>query len=245
MNRLENVLGVGLKLSESLRASLASYFEKCVCGYHYINDEPLKETSWEEVNALIFSHSQCDVTSQSGGSHKSGSDITCSLGRFSNKTTQYEKNKPMFKISSYRLSTYCSDKEPGTIETILQGINDKKNFDYYSILVRKQLEEKKMHNDWYIIHANYGPFHPNNYTWKPMLGQRGKKKDAVIGWETDVYEGSCMSITFSMSSQLWLDIMVTEELKKFIVASCVVDIGKLCDYVDLYNMFSHPQGAVV
>lgn len=241
MNR-EEEKGNVINLSSAQRANLVEMFEKCIEGYHFVNDEPLKETMWEEINAQILIHSNCIVNSQSGGSHKSGSDIECSLGRFSNKTTQYEKNKPMFKISSYRLSTYCSDKEPGDIQTILQGIHDKKNFDYYSILVRREIEGGKMQYDWYLIPAEYGPFSPNNYIWKPMIGQRGKKKDVVVGWETNEYEGSSMSITFSMSSQLWLDIHVNESLKKCIIASTVVNLGKVCDYVDIYNMFTPPQG---
>ena len=43
-----------------------------------------------------------------------------------------------------------------------------------------------------------------------------------------------MSITFSMSSQLWIHLNVTEEMKQFIVASAAYD-GKApeIDYITL------------
>ena len=32
-------------------------FKKAVTGYHYINSNPINETTWEDLNSLIFSKS--------------------------------------------------------------------------------------------------------------------------------------------------------------------------------------------
>ena len=47
-----------------------------------------------------------------------------------------------------------------------------------------------------------------------------------------------MSITFSMSSQLWIDINITDEVKKFIISSCKVNTGKKYNYIQLYEMLN-------
>jgi len=44
-----------------------------------------------------------------------------------------------------------------------------------------------------------------------------------------------MSITFSMSSQLWLDIVITDEMKQFVIASRTVNKGRKLNYIQLYN----------
>jgi hypothetical protein len=44
-----------------------------------------------------------------------------------------------------------------------------------------------------------------------------------------------MSITFSMSSQLWIDIAITEEMKQFIIGSARVQRGKKYNYIQLYE----------
>ena len=111
-------------MNASLLAKLATNFAKCVKGYHLINDDPIKEAPWENINAIILNASGCSVSSQSDGSHRSGADLNCSLGSFSNKSTQFEKNKGAFKVSSYRLTTVCSEKDAGNIENIIEEINN-------------------------------------------------------------------------------------------------------------------------
>ena len=71
-----------------------------------------------------------------------------------------------------------------------------------------------------------------------MYGQRGKKTGDQIGWKTNEINGSKMSITFSMSSQLWLTVSVTEELKSFIVGSFSVSKKTKLNYLQVYEMFS-------
>ena len=76
---------------------------------------------------------------------------------------------------------------------------------------------------------------PAAYTWHPKLGKIGKKKGAITGWKTNTLNGSSMSITFSMSSQLWIHVNVTEDMRKYVVGSCIVNCGKKYNYIQLYE----------
>lgn len=232
MTETNNSLDFSL-LEESLKM-LSDNFIKCVKGYHLINDDPIKETPWEDINAQVLTASGCIINSQSNGSHKPGADLSCSLGSFSNKSTQYESGNKSFKLSSYRLTTVCSDKTPGKIEDIIAEINSRKNFKFYSIIVRNE-KDSEMQYDWYLIPSDYPQFNPSSYTWTPKIGKQGKNKGSTTGWETDIIGGSSMSITFSMSSQLWLEIVITEEMKKFIISSCKVNKGRKLNYIQLYD----------
>ena len=232
-------------ITNELKADFDIYFKKCVQGYHMINDDPIKESPWEDINAQIFGASKCPVELKSNGSHKSGADIKCSLGSFSNKSTKYEAGEKSFKISSYRLTNVCSDKDNGTAEGLVEEINRRKNFNYYSIVVRKEEEGAKMRYDWYLIPADYTALNPSSYEWSLKIGKQGKNKDSPVGWETNTTsskeggrsptDGSSMSCTFSMSSQLWMEVAVTDELKKYIVSSCEVAIGRSMNYIQLWD----------
>ena len=92
-----------------------------------------------------------------------------------------------------------------------------------------------IHYEWFLIPSGYPQFNPEFYKWIPKVGKRGKKKGSVTGWETDKIEGSKMYIEFSTSSQLWIEIVITEEMKQFIIASCKVTKGKKLNYIQLYN----------
>jgi len=218
---------------------LEKHFIKSVNGYHMINDAPIKEAFWEEINSEILEEAGYIINKKSGGSHKSGIDIDSSLGGFSNKSTMYAKNRASFKVSSYRLTTVCSNKNPGVIEDIIAKINSRKNFDSYSIIIREEIG-KIIAYDWYIIPNDYEALNPASYTWTPLKGGKGKNKDAVIGWETNELNGSKMQISFSMSSQLWITVNVTEELQKYKVATCKITKGRKYNYSQLYDMLTTP-----
>lgn len=226
-----------IPISDEIRTSLGVNFAKCVKGYHLVNDDPVKETPWEDINAIVLNASGCNVHSQSNGSHKSGGDLSCSLGNFSNKSTQYENGNNSFKISSYRLTTVCSDKTPGNIEDIITEINDRKNFAFYSIIVRKETEQQILY-EWYLIPSDFPALNPAFYKWHPKLGKIGKNKGAITGWETDMLNGSSMSITFSMSSQLWIDVHITDEIKQYIIGSCHINRGRKTNYIEIYEKYS-------
>jgi hypothetical protein len=225
---------VKMNCTLEIQTALGINFADCVKGYHLLNDDPIKETTWEGVNAIILNDSGCPVHSQSDGSHKPGGDLSCSLGDLSNKSSKYERGNASFKVSSYRLTTVCSDKDPGKIEDILAEIEHRKNFQFYSILAREETETQILY-DWYLIPSDVPELNPASYDWHPKIGKFGKNKNAVTGWETNTVNGSSMSITFSMSSQLWMDINITDELKKFIVGSCRVNRGRELNYIQLYR----------
>ena len=197
-------------------------FGKCIKGYHLINTTPVNETVWEDLNSLIFQSIGIQVHSKSDGSHAPGMDIRSTFGNLSNKSAKYTKNKKSIDISSYRLTSVCSDKNCGTIPLIIEEINKRKNFDYYSVLVREETPATISY-DWLLIPSNYIVLDPATYEWTPMIGKRGKNKDEQVGWITNTIDGCYMSITFSMSSQLWIHINMSEEIKKFIVASVEIE----------------------
>lgn len=229
-------------LNDMLKKQFSLNFNKCVKGYHLINASPINETIWETINSEILEKSGCKVLNISNGSHTSGRDIICDLGGLSNKSAKYDKSKKnpksKFSISSFRLTTVCSDKDCGNIEKIINEINSKKNYDYYSLMVRNENKDE-IEYDWYLIPSDHPSFNPESYKWSPMYGQIGKKKDEQIGWKTNEVNGSKMSISFVFSSQLWLSIAVTDDLRKFIISSCKVNTTKpLFNYSEIYEMFS-------
>ena len=231
---------MALSLTQELVQGLASYFRKCVRGYHLLNVEPIKESVWEAINTQVLTHAGCTVYSQASGSHSPGSDISCNIGNFSNKSVKYDSpSHEHFNISSYRLTSVCSSSSPGNITDIVAEINRRKNFQYYSIIARDERPDKILY-DWFIIPADHPAMNPSSYSWVPLIGKRGKNKDAQIGWQTEQINGSSMSITFSLSSQLWLSISLTEEMRQtYIVATAEVKKQTIMDYVQLAE--NHPE----
>jgi hypothetical protein len=210
-------------------------FKKCVKGYHLINSASINKETWEEINAMIFSSVGIDIYSKSDGSHLPGMDIHCSLGRISNKSAKYSKTKISFDISSYRLTTVCNEKNCGTPIEFIEEIHKRKNFDYYSFIVRDENDDEYISYDWLLIPSNYLILDPSSYSWEPTIGTQKKKKDTQVGWHTNIINGSKMSIIFSMSSQLWIHIEMTEEIEKFIIARTIVENKPKFNYIDLID----------
>ncbi len=204
---------------------LIQNFKKCVENYHLINSSPINETIWEDINSLIFSHSNIEIYTKSNGGHSSGMDINCSLGKISNKSAKYTKNKQTFSISSYRL-TRCH-----TLDEILTEIDKRKNFDYYSFIVREE-QETSLSYDWFLIPSSCDIFNPRIYTWKPLIGKKNCTKDKQLGWETNEINGCKMCIRYSMSSQLWIYIE-TKNLLNYIIANCVVNKEPKYNYLSI------------
>jgi hypothetical protein len=211
-------------------------FGKCVTGYHLVNTSSINETIWEDINTIIFKSLGIDIYSTSDGSHLSGMDINCSLGKISNKSAKYSNNKNTIDISSYRLTTICSDKRCGNPTEIIEEINKRKNFDYYSFILRDENSDKShISYDWLLIPSDNIHLDPASYTWEPTIGKRGKNKDSQVGWNTNVINGCKMSITFSMSSQLWIHLEMTEEIRQFIIASTTVENKPKYNYMELLD----------
>jgi hypothetical protein len=210
-------------------------FKKCVKGFHLINSSVINETIWEHINVMIFKHLGMEIYYKSDGSHLSGMDIHCSsFGKISNKSAKYSANKSI-NISSYRLTVVCSEKHNGTPMDIIEEINKRRNFDYYSLIIRNEVNATHIEYDWLLIPSNYYILDPSSYTWEPTIGKKGKNKDTQIGWKTNKINGCSMFITYSMSSQLWIKIEMTEEIKKFIVGNVVVENKPKYNYIELLD----------
>jgi len=211
---------------------LQENFNKCVSGYHVVSDKPINEAIWEDINTQVMKHSGVSVYSEANGSHAPGMDIDCSIGKLSAKSAKYKKD--YFSVSSYRLTTVCSAQNCGNKEDIIKEIDRRKNGDYYSCVVRDETKDRIKY-DWILVPSSCSVFDASSYDWVPKIGKRGKNKGCQVGWNTNRINGCCMTITFSMSSQLWMHIKNTEELKDFVVASCSVSNKAEYGYIDLFD----------
>ena len=144
-------------------------------------------------------------------------------GGLSNKTSRYTKNNT--KISSYRLTTVCNNKDIGNIESIKKEIHRRnKSFKFYSILLSNP-KKSEIQYSWYLIPENYKYFNPDTYEWNIKLGKL-KNKDKIVGYKTNSINNNYMEINFSMSSQLWIIINI-DDIKKFKVNTVNVEIKKI------------------
>lgn len=207
-------------------------FYKCVSGYHLCNIQPISEKKWEEINYTILNNLDIKISSVSNGNHFSGTDIECSIGNLSNKTTKYTKN--YINISSYRLTSVCNIGDNGSIDKIFKEIYSRNNFDYYSILARNESNNNNIEYVWYMIPKDYYYFDVKNYNWNPKYGKYGKNKNKQIGWETNKIDGNYISITYSLSSQLWFHLNFLN-LDNFIVSKVKITNIIKYDYIQLFN----------
>lgn len=219
--RRKNIYGVIKKFKR-----LKENFSKTLQGYHMVNNTPIKESIWEEVNSDIVK-SLFSISDEANGNHVSGKDNRFDNINISNKTTKVKGTN--IRISSYRLTTVCNNKDIGTPENIIKEIRKRdSSFDYYSLLVRIEKENSHIEYMWYIIPKDYYLFRIDNLNHK--IGKKGK----IIGWKSKY-----SSITFSMSSQLWYNFDMYE-LKKYMVCSTEVDNSKpKINYSQIYNSFSN------
>ncbi len=223
--RRKNIYGISKKFK-----NLQSTFTATVNGYHMINKTPIKESVWEEVNCDIV-RSVCSITDEANGNHASGKDNRFDNINVSNKSTKTDGNN--VSISSYRLSSVCNDKNNGNPQEILNEIEKRdKSFEYYSILIRNETKNNaKIQYAWYIIPKNYYIFKIDKLT--PKIGQKGKKKDEVVGWKSKYCD-----ITFSMSSQLWHKFNIGC-IEKYKVCSTEIDNSKSkINYSQIFHSFS-------
>lgn len=204
-------------------------FSKVIKGYHMINVTPIKETVWEEINCDILRWC-CSITDEANGNHMSGKDNRFDEFNISNKSTK--QNGSIINLSSYRLTSVCSDKSPGNETDIINEIVKRdESFDYYSILLRDEKENSKIKYEWYMIPKDNNLFKIDKLT--PKLGKKGKKKGEVIGWESKYCD-----ITFSMSSQLWYHFDI-KDFKEFYICSVEIDnsLSKI-NYSRIYDSFN-------
>lgn len=202
-------------------------FTSVLKGYHMLNKTPIAGAVWEELNCDIVSD-VCTISDEANGNHLSGKDNRFDNFNISNKTSKTDKND-IISISSYRLTSVCSDKSPGDEREIIQEIEKRdSSFEYYSILNCKRDGEKLLY-EWYMIPKDYYLFKMK--TLKHKIGQQGKKKGTIVGWSSDYCD-----ILFSMSSQLWYKFMV-KDIKKYRICSVEIDNSKpKLSYSQIYSL---------
>jgi len=222
--RINNIYGLCKKFKK-----IQPMYHKVISGYHMINKTPIKESVWEGINCDIVRHI-CSITDEANGNHFSGKDNKFDNINVSNKSAKTDGNN--VSISSYRLSSVCSDKDNGNPKDILNEIEKRDNsFDYYSILIRNEKENSIIEYMWFIIPKDYYIFKIDKLTSK--MGKKGKKKDQIVGWKTKYCD-----ITFSMSSQLWYKFYI-KDIEKYKVCSTEIDNNKTkINYSQIFNSFS-------
>jgi len=168
----------------------AQFLEQTIKGFHIINSNPIIERNWEEV--FVQAHKMSSTTiDYKSGNHGSGSDCTIDGVSYSNKTSRIKNGK--LSISSYRL-TGCKNN----LKAIINEIdNVRKNFDYYALLAREELEDKYIYR-YYKLPCDF--FMAKNFTWMKKYTRRGK----FSGWKTHIMKGIWLDVTECMSSQLWI-----------------------------------------
>ena len=205
-------------------------FNAVIEGYHMINKTPIKESVWEEINCDIVS-GICSISDEANGNHLSGKDNKFDNINISNKSTKTDGNT--VSISSYRLSSVCSDKENGNELDIINEIKKRdQSFDYYSILIRNEKKDSIIEYGWYVIPKEYYLFKIDNLI--PKIGKNGKKKGKIVGWKSNYCE-----ILFSMSSQLWYKFDI-KHIEKYKV--CCVEINNSkpkINYSQIFHSFSN------
>jgi hypothetical protein len=92
--------------------------------------------------------------------------------------------------------------------------------------------------DWLFIPSNYYLLEPSSYLWNKTTGKTKSNIGNQTGWNTNPIEGSSMKIVFSMSSQLWLHIEMTNEIKKYIIASATISKSSQFDFILLFEKLS-------
>lgn len=211
-------------------------FKKELIGYHIVNDDDLKESRWEEINCnIVCDFHKIDEEEKAKGNHFSGKDNKIDNWNISNKSVKVniEKGKKKISLSSYRLTSVCSENNPNNIDDILKEISNRDNsYEYYSIISREK-NGQNIRYIWYIIPKKFKLINPNKQIWKMSYGKQGKRKGLINGWESEN-----MKIIFSMSSQLWIDLNL-EDIEKYKIHEINVDTTKIpkITYSDLYDKY--------
>lgn len=204
-------------------ANFAIQVENTIRGYHKVSNTPIKEAVWENILSQALTRCKCNHISKHG-SHESGRDIIidgCGISCKSAKLT-----KQSFNVSSYRM-TKCH-----TSDSIIDEIdNVRNNFTYYCILARDDSTNKlTILYSIYVIPSKV--VKAAQKPWRSVNDKNGKHQK----WITDESFGYCMSVTKSMSNQLWIkfDRDAFEEYR--IVQDMNVSTIPVIDYASLLEL---------
>ena len=166
----------------------------------------------EELISFAFADSGQTHLYESG-SHKKGSDISTDDEDFSVKSSKIESGK--MKISSFRLTRFDNDL-PSMINFI---DNEGKNFDNYLVLSRNETADKISYS-FYILPSTI--FTASSMQWVEKIGKKGQ----VTGWKTINNKDINLSISISMSNQLWIEIK-TDYIKEYLSFEVTRELSSL------------------
>ena len=216
---------------KSINKSINKSFNDCVRGFSLVNkDSEISKEIWETVNSHIFEHEGVEILKKANGSHESGVDLITNIGKFSNKTSKINK-KNLISISSYRLTAVSHDMGK-TLDEIEKRNN---SFDYVSLLARK-VEDDCIHYHWYVIPKTSHLFDERSFEWDPTYNKNNKQ----TGWRTKKKGKRYISITLSMSSQMWFHGISTSDLYPYLVDICVISKKKnVMSYIDVFNLINN------
>jgi hypothetical protein len=170
----------------------------------------------EELISFAFADSG-QIHLYESGSHKKGSDISTDDEDFSVKSSKNENGK--MKISSFRLTRFGDD-----LSSMVNFIdNDGKNFDNYLVLSRNETTDTISYS-FYILPSSI--FTASNMEWVAKTGKKGDKKGQITGWQTINNENVSLSISKSMSSQLWIEIK-TDFIKDYLSFEVTRELSSL------------------
>lgn len=203
----------------SKHKQIRNEFKKAIKGYHYISNDVIKESVWENINYQSVKDT-FSIQYYSNGSHKSGLDIEYNNYKISNKTGKINLKKRIIEISSYRL-TKCS-----TIEDYIKEIDRRdSNFDYYFLLGREEKENKLIYNG-YII--------PKNIDILKSIKDKDKWN---ISPNKDL-KHNFARIVKNMSSQLWITLPL-DEIEMYCVFSVNIDRSiTTLNYKQIYDDYT-------
>jgi hypothetical protein len=169
---------------------------------------PIKETTWEylciqaaDATGIPFMYDE--------GSHTSGQDMSLMGWTMSCKTSSMKLTDSHVKMSSYRM-TKCT-----TAKQFIHEIDEeRKNFDFYLWLVRKESKSNILSYHVYLIPSNM--FSASKLIWTQTPQGRNQ---TWSGWGS-TYK---MVISASMSNQLWIDVPI-RAIKNYQIA--MIDMSK-------------------
>ncbi len=209
----------------SLKSSLfVDTLSKTIHGYHMINKNPIKESVWESILCQVFDRLVMDYNHKNG-SHTSGQDIIIDDKTIlSCKTCKETKN--CMNISSYRL-TKCK-----TIDEFIHEIDIvRANFTHYIILSRNE-NDKALSYNVYLIPSE--TIKAGMHEWDIKY----KSNKDISVYKTNTVDGVQMTITPSMSNQLWIK-LEKQHFKTYIIATIEIkNKDTIHDYCSLFDKLS-------
>jgi hypothetical protein len=200
--------------SQSKQAKAKTLLKKAI---HYYDHEygSVKGEVFEQLLFEAATEAGLNVKDFTPGSHSPGADMTIQDEGLSLKTSIVTTTTDTVKISSYRLTSLFNDAfKP--LDMLAQSAlivnridKDRNNFDYYMLLVRVTKRKATECYDVYKIPTGF--LKAGKLEWTPKC-TRSKKQNWAASSRDEPYT---MTITESMSSQLWIQVKLSA-IKEFL-----------------------------